>query len=125
MSSKTLNFISVKTWVMAISFVFILALGANASGIDMTGKWTMQVKSETSSGSPVFDIQQEGEKLTGTYNGKFGEAPITGTVNGDEFKLTYEMSGVSVTYAGKTDGNTCQGDVDYGMYGKATFTGKK
>lgn len=123
--SKKFNFLSVKTSLMVAALMFILVLSANASDINMTGKWTMEVKSETSSGSPVFDIKQDGEKLSGTYSGKFGEAPIEGTVNGEDFKITYEMSGVSVTYTGKTDGKTCQGDVDYGTYGKATFTGKK
>ena len=33
-------------------------------------------------GSPSFEFKQEGEKLTGTYSGKFGKAALTGTVSG-------------------------------------------
>lgn len=123
--NTTAKLLSVKTWMLAFLFVMAMVASAVAADVDMTGKWTMEVKSETSSGSPVFDLKQEGDKLSGTYAGKFGEAPVTGTVTGNEFKLTYEMSGVAVTYSGKVDGSKCEGDVDYGMYGKATFTGTK
>jgi len=85
----------------------------------------MQVTADTGSGSPVFVLKQDGQALTGTYEGNYGSAPVTGSVAGSEFELTYEISGVVVTYAGTVDGNSCKGDVDYGMYGKAAFTGTK
>lgn len=125
MSTSIAKKLSVKVWAAAVLFVFAMVLTAGASGVDMTGKWTMAVEKDGSTGNPVFDLKQEGAKLTGTYAGKFGEAPVTGSVEGGNFSITYEMSGVVVTYAGTTDGATCKGEVDYGMYGTGTFTGKK
>lgn len=125
MSASIKKRVSLKVWMISVCFVLSLALTAWASDVDMTGKWTMEVTKDGSKGNPIFDLKQEGQELTGSYNGKFGEAPVTGSVQGNEFVITYEMSGVSVSYKGKTDGSTCSGEVDYGFYGTGTFTGKK
>lgn len=125
MKSTRLNFSWNRAFIVAVLCVFALGTGGCASGVNMTGAWTLQVEAATGSGSPVFTLEQEGEKLSGTYAGKFGEAPVTGTVTGNDFKMMYEMNGLTVTYAGKVEGNTCKGDVDYGPYGTATFTGSK
>lgn len=120
---KTTGLISLTLTVLSV--VFLLAAVVHAADADMTGKWTMQVTSDSGTGSPVFTLKQEGQTLSGTYSGQFGEAPVTGTVTGNDFKITYEMSGTVVTYSGKVQGKACEGNADFGAFGKATFTGKK
>ena len=51
-----------------------------AAGFDISGTWEFNVETSAGSGSPSFVFTQSGEKLTGTYNGLFGKAELTGTV---------------------------------------------
>ncbi len=108
--------------VMAMALVF----GATfAFAADMTGTWTLDVTSAGGTGTPVFDLKQDGDKLSGTYKGRWGEAPATGSVKGDDFEINYSLGGVKVVYKGKLDGNKVSGKVDFGGQGEGTFTGVK
>jgi hypothetical protein len=74
-------------------------------------------------------LQQEGTSVTGTYKGQLGEAPVTGTVKGNELSLSYKINAqgvdLTVTYAGAVDGKAIKGKVSYGEIGEGTFTGTK
>ena len=101
-----------------------------AMAADITGKWRFEVETSAGSGTPTFDLKQDGEKLTGTYSGALGEAPITGTVKGDDVEITFEASPTGekliVKYTGKLDGaDNIKGTVDLGGMAKGTFTGEK
>lgn len=65
-----------RTWLP-----FLLTAGLTLA--DVSGKWTAQVDTDMGSGEPTFVLKQVGDKLTGTYSGQLGEAPVTGTVKGD------------------------------------------
>jgi hypothetical protein len=96
--------------------------------IDITGAWVLQVETQMGSGSPTFAFKQEGEKLTGTYKGLFGEADLTGTVKGDQVEFSFKVSGQingTVTYTGTTDGKEMKGKTRFAELGEGTFTGKK
>jgi len=75
-------------------------------------------------GSTTFVLKQDGENLTGTYSGAFGEAQLKGTVNGNKVTWSFEASGAQVHYAGtiSSDGNKIEGTVDYGGQADGTFT---
>ena len=113
-----LVFVAACAFVLVSSFVF-------ASDVDMTGTWDLKVETPNGKGTPVFELKQEGNKLTGKYSGAFGESPVEGTVNGKSFEINYKSGGVAVKYSGEVEGSTVKGEVDYGSYGKGTFTGKK
>lgn len=109
-----------------------LALAAyvgHAADANVTGEWLMTVQTDQGSGSPTFILEQKGTAVTGSYKGQLGEAPVTGTVTGDEVKLTYKVNAqgfeLEVVYAGTVTGDTMSGSVDLGPVGKGTFTGKK
>jgi hypothetical protein len=72
-------------------------------------------------------LKQAGEDLTGTYSGALGEAPLTGTVKGNDVALDFEVSGYKIHYAGKlaAGGKTMEGTVDYGGMASGTFTATK
>lgn len=97
------------------------AVVAEKSKVNVTGKWNMSVETSRGSGNPVFTLKQEGNKVTGTYAGYFGEAPVTGTVKGNEVEMKYTMSGSTTVYKGKVDGNKIAGTVDIAA-GEATGT---
>jgi hypothetical protein len=97
---------------------------------NVSGAWNFEVETAAGSGTPKFTFKQEGEKLTGTYSGQLGEAPITGTIKGNDVKWTFQTrlseQDVTVTYTGKVEGaGSMKGKVQLGDFGEGTWTAKK
>jgi hypothetical protein len=113
--------------MLALSLA-MLALPARAA--DVTGKWNFEVDTASGSGSPTFVFKQDGARLTGTYSGAAGEAPVTGTVEGDriEFSFKASLGGESavVVYKGTILSATAmKGTAVYPGLGDATWTAAK
>lgn len=74
-------------------------------------------------------MKQDGDKLTGTYTGMLGEAPVTGTVQGDKAEWSFDVKSDQVsgkvTYRGTVTGNKIKGTVSLGDLGTGTFEGTK
>jgi hypothetical protein len=121
---KKINFL-----IVCMIALFVAA-GAGISlaqdKLDLTGTWDLDVKADSGqTGAPIFIIKQNGDKLTGTYKGYFGEAPMTGSVKGNNFEMTYTMQGRKTIYKGKAEGNKMSGDIDWDGEEKGKFTGVK
>ena len=118
-----------KTGLGALFAVVAFAMAQVASGADVTGTWIMAVETGAGSGSPTFVLVQKGEELTGNYKGQLGEAPVTGTVIGDDVTIQYKVDAqgqtLNVKYTGKVDGNSMSGKVVLGSLGEGTFKGTK
>lgn len=107
-------------------FALILLCAAMAMAADITGKWTLNVTLDAGNGTATFDFKQAGEKLTGTYHGVLGEAPVNGTVKGNDVEFTVDSDQGQAKYSGTLDGATkIKGTVDYGQLGKGSFEGSK
>ena len=96
---------------------------------NITGTWNGTVETSQGTGSPTFTFKQEGEKLTGNYKGQLGEAPLTGTLKGNDitfsFKLNFQGEEFTITYTGKVEGNNMKGKAQLGQLGEANWTAKK
>ena len=106
----------------------VVVLSASLFAVDLTGTWNAKVELSTGqSGSPTFVLKQDGEKLTGTYSGALGDAPVKGTIKGDDVTIDFEVSGAAIHYTGKVDkdGKKIQGTVDYAGQVSGTFTATK
>lgn len=103
--------------------------GAGSGAGSITGTWNGTVETSQGTGSPVFNFKQDGEKLTGTYKGQLGEAPLTGTLKGNyisfSFKINFQGQDVNITYTGKVEGNSMKGKAVLGELGEANWTAKK
>lgn len=97
--------------------------------IDVTGVWDMTVESPQGAMDVVATFKQDGEKLTGTHASQMGETPIEGTVVGNEIKyvLNIDMGGqqMTISFAGKIEGDTMAGVFDFGGMGTAGWSAKK
>ncbi len=104
-----------------------LASAACLFAADVSGTWQGKVETDMGSGAPVFVLKQEGERLTGTYSGTLGEAPLSGTVKGQDVTLEIEVQGAKIVYTGKldADGKTMKGKVDLAGMASGTFTAQK
>jgi hypothetical protein len=119
-----------KKSLIALAAVTVLAislLAVSTFAADLSGTWLAKVDTSAGSGTPTFVLKQDGTKLTGTYNGTFGNADLTGTVNGSDVTLEFEVSGTKVTYKGKLDsaGTKMEGTCDYGGQASGTFSATK
>lgn len=112
-------------------FIVSLIVFAGLSlAADVTGTWYFAVELSVGSGSPTLVLKQEGNKVTGTYSGTLGEAPVKGNVDGDKVEIMFETETAGqkfkVTYTGTVkDDKEMSGKVAYGEIGEGTFTAKK
>jgi hypothetical protein len=106
----------------------LLLLTASMLAVDVTGTWNATVDlGGGQGGTPTFVLKQDGDKLTGTYSGALGDAPVHGTIKGSDVTFDFEVQGAAVHYAGKldADGKTMKGTCDYGGQASGTFTATK
>jgi hypothetical protein len=103
---------------------------ATSGGTNISGVWNFAVETSQGSGSPTFTFKQDGESLSGTYKGQFGEAPLTGTVKGADVKFAIKINAqgqdLTITYTGKIDGkDSMKGTASFGEMGEGTWTAKR
>ena len=105
--------------------VTIVAVTVSAQ-TDVSGTWNAVVELDLGSGEPTFVFSQDGDAITGTYEGTFGSADLTGTVTGNTIEFTFGAEGVgAATYTGTVTGDSIEGTCDYGEAGGGTWTAKK
>jgi hypothetical protein len=89
-----------------LSLVFFISLiaafpvftGHTSGAADISGTWNFSVDLNGGGhGDPVFVFKQEGEKLTGTYNGPLGEYKVTGTVTGAKAVFGFDFKNDDMT----------------------------
>jgi hypothetical protein len=97
--------------------------------IDVTGTWAFEVTTDMGTGNSTVVLKQDGEKLTGTYTGQYGEAALTGTVKGKDITFAYDLARDSasfhIVYTGTVDKDTMKGTLSIADMGTGSFTGKK
>ena len=110
--------------------VVVLVLTAVASlaaePVNIAGVWQFTVELEMGTGRPVVTFKQDGEKITGTYEGRYGKSSLEGTVKEKsvEFTITVVAEGTTVTgvFSGVFDDDRMRGEVEYEGAGGGTWT---
>jgi hypothetical protein len=92
----------------------------------VAGVWNVALELETVKGRPVLTLKQDGEKITGTYEGRYGPSALEGTVKEKnvEFTVTMVAEGMQTTgtFAGTVDGDTMSGTVEFEGAGEGTWS---
>jgi len=113
--------------ILTIALLTSAHLGAQAANV--TGDWAFEVTTDQGGGSPTITFKQDGEQLTGKYNGQLGAADLTGSVKGNAitFTFTVDVQGqqAPVTYKGTVEKNTMKGSLDIAGMVNGTFTATK
>ncbi len=113
---------------MALKFVALSLAIATVlvQPADVTGTWNARLQLESIQSSPVLSLKQDGEKLTGTYQGYYGASPLEGTVKDKEISFTVaftiEGSKVQGYFSGSIDGDTMGGKVEFEGAGSGTWS---
>jgi L-seryl-tRNA(Ser) seleniumtransferase len=115
---------------LVLAAVLTLPVRAQEKPAEVAGTWAITVETAAGSGTPTLTLEQNAEKLTGTYSSQvFGEQKVTGTIKGNAITFTFtgavEGNSITVTYTGTVDGSTMKGKVSLGELGEGTFTAKK
>jgi hypothetical protein len=123
---------SIKSAALTAFVIATLLAAASAFAADtakVAGDWTLSVETPNGTRTPTASFKQEGENLTGTYKGALGEAPLKGSIKGNEIKFTVTVNTpngeLALDYSGTVDGDSMKGTVKFGQLGEGTFTGKK
>lgn len=114
--------------VLAMLFVIAVPM-ASAATTNVNGEWALTVETPNGTGNPSVIFKQDGENLTGTYKGRFGESPLKGTIKENDIKFSFTISpqgqDLVVEYSGTVDGDSMKGKAKFGELGEGNFTGKK
>lgn len=111
---------------LAILALSVFAAVISAEPANVAGKWNVTVQLESITGHPVILLKQDGEKLTGTYEGRYGQSEIKGSIKEKEIEFTVSIVAEGMqtqgVFAGKVDGDTMSGDVSYEGAGDGTWS---
>ena len=97
-----------------------------AEPVNIAGVWQFTVELEMGTGRPIVTFKQDGEKITGTYEGRYGKSSLEGTVKEKnvQFTVTVVAEGTTVTgvFSGVFEADRMNGDVEYEGAGDGTWT---
>jgi hypothetical protein len=114
---------------LSVLSVILVPTASAADNANVNGEWALTVETPNGTGTPTVTFKQDGEKLTGTYKGRFGESPLKGTIKGNDikFSVTVSVQGqeLVIEYSGTVDGSSMKGKAKFGDAGEGSFTGKK
>ena len=73
---------------------------AQAAKVNVTGKWLFNVETGAGSGTPTMTFTQDGEKLTGKYQGSVRRGRSHGNGEGQDiaFSFNVDAQGTAVTF---------------------------
>jgi hypothetical protein len=111
---------------LAILTLSVFAGVVSAEPANVAGKWNVTLQLESITGHPVILLKQDGEKLTGTYEGRYGQSELKGSIKEKEIEFTVSIVAEGMqtqgVFAGKVDGDTMSGDVSYEGAGDGTWS---
>ena len=97
--------------------------------VDVSGTWDFAIETPQGTMAPATTFKQDGEKLTGTQTSPMGEVALEGTVKGVDiaFAFSIDMQGqqMTISFAGKIDGDSMSGTVEFGSFGSSTWSAKR
>ena len=113
--------------------VSMVALSATATALaepaKVEGVWNVVLQLESITGHPVLTLKQDGEKLTGTYEGRYGPTPVQGEIKENKiaFAVAFEVEGSKITgaFRGTVDGAKMSGSVEFEGASSGTWSAER
>ena len=131
-----------KTWFAIVTMLLIAGTlvaqskpeqKPDSKTVTVTGKWTMTLEMSMGTATPTLEItKQEGEKIAGSYSGRYGTFPFDGSVKNRVIQFAFNMvaedQNVTMSFMGEVsaDGQSItKGTAVLGELGDATWSAKK
>ncbi len=121
---------AVKRMLKAVALLSCVSLVAAApvsiEPARVAGVWNVSLEIGSITGRPTIELKQDGEKLTGTYRGRYGASPLEGSIKENQigFAVTMNAEGQQTTgyFGGTVDGDTMNGTVEFEGAGEGTWS---
>jgi len=121
---------------MAVAAFVLLALSATAQApalpapvTDLSGEWHFDVNSQNGPGRRDVLFRQEGHRVIGFIASDSASGRFVGSIAGEslEFTAVLEFGGepMAAVYRATVQADTMSGTIDFGLYGRGTFTGQR
>jgi hypothetical protein len=120
--------------VLASACAMLLILAGNnltaADAADVAGSWELSSQGQNGPMTSTLTIQQDGGTIKGTLKGRRGDAPLEGTVTGNNVSFTVkreDQNGKTMVmeYTATVDGDSLKGKVHSERFGDRDFTAKR
>ena len=112
----------------ALLAALLLAV-VSASAADVSGTWTLSFNSPQGTAEGTLTLKQDGDQVTGTYKGPRNTAPVSGTVSGDDLKLTATLDAggqsLKLAFTVKVAADKIDGLIDFAGQANIPFTGTR
>jgi hypothetical protein len=110
-----------------VCLLAFLAVPLRAEPAKVAGVWNLSVELEVGTGHPVVTLSQDGEKISGKYEGRYGTAPVEGTVKDQaiEFIVTMSSDGnpAKGVFKGTVNGDSMSGTFEFDEIGGGKWSG--
>jgi len=84
----------------------------NSQPANIAGTWQLSRPGRGGSQQATIQIQQDGSKLSGTFQGPRGSSPLTGSVDGNNVSFSVQMQGrrtMTLAFTGTVDSDKMSG----------------
>jgi hypothetical protein len=113
--------------LLGLFFVGVAATPVPSAGpANVAGVWNVTLELGAITGRPTLELKQDGEKITGTYRGRYGASPLEGAVKNNTigFTVTLNAEGqqASGSFGGVVDGDSMSGTVEFEGAGDGTWS---
>ena len=128
---KTARLVGVISLVVAAVTAAAAQQAPAKPAIDITGKWLVELHLEMGTATPTLELKQEKEKITGTYTGRYGAFPLSGTIKDRALQFSFKMNADGtdsyMTFTGEVaaDAQTMKGKAEMEGLGEAAWTAKR
>ena len=96
---------------------------------DVTGTWDMTVENSGEIAHPSILLRQDGERISGTYNGQMGKSSVEGSLKGTDIQfrvnLKFQDAVYTITYTGTVNEDAMKGTVRFGDAGTGNWSAKR
>ncbi|HTV59833.1 MAG TPA: hypothetical protein VMJ93_13265 [Verrucomicrobiae bacterium] len=99
---------SASLFMLLAVVLFLAGVAAAAGAPNVSGAWNVKVSGDAGNASQKIDLQQNGNKITGTFKGPRQSGTIEGTVDGNHIKFRVQAR-VPLDYVGTIEGDTMKG----------------
>lgn len=118
-----------KAALMFASVVCLLSVAPALTQAEIAGEWAVTFSSPQGPQEFTMYVVQEGPRLNGRLTNEFGEFPLKGTLDGNNFTITWSMPDggriLEITFTGKVEGDSMTGTAKLGARGSGQMSGTR
>jgi hypothetical protein len=115
--------------LLLFSMALSSRLDAITDAVDVTGVWDLTLQSQEGTAHPTVTFKQEGERVTGRYEGKIGASSLEGTVKGDEIRfsvsLKFQDVAYTIDYRGTVSEDSMKGSAQFSNAGTGSWSARR